>query len=449
MPSAGTTANNRRLLLASAVSFFTGLQVRTVIDLFGPDSIAAVQREDYSAWLPDDVGAGGKRIKLAKGAEGEDLDAAQTAAPKKKGGRKRRRNRKKKILLEDEGDPKGKPPRPPQKFNSMNYTNDFEPLKWSLPVPTELAFKSSDEFMAEYISTKRAKNIELPWEHKDRYSHQKISLPLPIISTNFPKSATLTMKHYFACGGATSIHTSTQQGRIGICMMENQFAGKPPLDGCDTHKDHNTKQRLPIDFISDIGLQGPPCYYASMHNGGLENIAKHYPNSTILMVTRNATNWARSIKKWGNLLHRWKKICGFDGRFRSSDHSIAYWDDLHEEAETYEEYWVQFYHAHTQKIREFAMEHLTMTYVEAELEDPDMAEKMERYTTISRECIMDCHPGPKWIKLHNQTSRCHPVGKNPALKATVVDEDSYDGDNDDKTEENEGNMDDDEPEMEE
>lgn len=448
MPSSSSTAQNRRLLLASAVSFFAGLQVRTVIDLFGPNSIVAVQRDESAAWLPDDVGAGGKKIiRPAKGAEAKDLEADQAAAPKKKGGRRRRK--KKQKILEDEEDPKKKPAKPPQKFNSMNYTRDFEPLKWSLPVPTELAYKSSDDFMADYISAKRAKNIELPWEHKDQYSHQKISLPLPIISPNFPKSATLTMKTYFACGGATSIHTSTQQGRIGICMMENQFADKPPLEGCDTHKDHKTRELLPIDFISDIGLQGPPCYYASMHNGGLENIAKHYPNSTILMVTRNATSWARSIKKWGNLLHRWKKMCGFDGRFRSSDHSIAYWDDLHEDAETYEEYWVQFYHAHTQKIREFAMEHLTMTYVEAELEDPDMAEKMERYTTISRDCIMDCHPGPKWIKQHNQTSRCHPVGKNPALMKAAAEADEESDDDDDRTEESEGNMDDDEPETEE
>ena len=86
-------------------------------------------------------------------------------------------------------------------------------------------------------------------------------------------------------------HTSTNNS-----MMENQMKGLPPMNGCDTHKERHRELEegeeedddeeegegnkvhnvVPIDFISDIGLQGPPCYYASLHDGGLENIARHY-----------------------------------------------------------------------------------------------------------------------------------------------------------------------------
>ena len=82
---------------------------------------------------------------------------------------------------------------------------------------------------------------------------------------------------------------------------------------------------VPIDFISDIGLQGPPCYYSSLHDGGLENIAKYYPDATIMLVTRNASSWYRSMSKWGSIMHRWKKFCGFDGYHASND---KYWTKL-------------------------------------------------------------------------------------------------------------------------
>mmetsp|Transcript_20612 Transcript_20612/g.36620 ORF Transcript_20612/g.36620 Transcript_20612/m.36620 type:complete len:218 (-) Transcript_20612:79-732(-) len=190
---------------------------------------------------------------------------------------------------------------------------------------------------------------------------------------------------------------------------------------------------VPIDFISDIGIQGPPCYYASVHDGGLENIAKYYPNATILLVTRNATSWHRSIAKWGSLIHRLKKYCGFDGGLHDGD-TMEYWNNMYTSLpRSKEEYWVNFYQAHTQKIREFAMKHLSMTYVEVELENEKLGEILERYTSVSASCVMDCHPGPKWVKENNATSRCHAVGENPANKNAKpdIEEEEESGDNGD------------------
>ena len=263
-------------------------------------------------------------------------------------------------------------------------------------------------------------------------------MPIPIVGINFPKSATLTMKTYFVCGGITSVHTSTMDGRIGVCMMENQFADNPPLEGCDTHKHKESKEIVPIDFISDIGLQGPPCYYSSLHDGGLENIAKHYPDATIMLVTRNASSWYRSMSKWGSIMHRWKKFCGFDGYHASND---KYWGKL-KRSLSKEEYWVNFYEAHTQKVREFAMEHMSMTYVEAELAD-DLGEVLEPYTGVSPSCVMDCHPGPHWVRKNNATSRCHPVGENPALMKAEHAREAVEEESENIEEEEEGRSDDD------
>ena len=88
---------------------------------------------------------------------------------------------------------------------------------------------------------------------------------------------------------------------------------------------------------------------------------------------------------------------------------MDYWSNNFEDQDQ-EEYWVNFYHAHTQKIRDFAMKHLSMTYVEVELENKRIGEILEKYTKVSPECIQDCHPGPLWMKQNNVASRCHPVG---------------------------------------
>ncbi len=78
-----------------------------------------------------------------------------------------------------------------------------------------------------------------------------------------------------------------------------------------------------------------------------------------------------------------------------------------------EDYWIDFYNAHTQKIREFAMNNPSLTYVEVELEDENMAKKLENYTGVPSTCVMDCHPGPKWVREHpNATRRCVPVNWN-------------------------------------
>jgi len=307
--------------------------------------------------------------------------------------------------------------------------------------------------MAIYIKAKRRHNIPLPWEQKDEYADKLVTLPLPIISLNFPKSATLTMKSYFHCGGITSIHTSTQDGRIAVCLMENQLNDRPPMEGCNLHKMRdgpNKRDVVPIDFISDIGLQGPPCYYPAVHDGGLENIVKHYPNATILLVTRNAAKWYHSISKWGSLVTRLKKYCGFHGdpMYSGAHHNVQnsrYWGKLYQKSqlgggESREDYWVDFYESHTQKIREFAMKHLSLTYVEVELENPRMAEILEGYTRVKRSCVMDCHPGPKWVRENNATDRCHPVGENPALmRKAKEEEEAREGENEEEEEEGSGN----------
>ena len=245
---------------------------------------------------------------------------------------------------------------------------------WSLPSPP-LHPKTSKQFMSELNALKRQHNISLPWE-------TSTPLPLPIISYNLPKSATLTTKEFFACGNIISSHTFIPHGkiRVGDCMRDNFVSNRDPFHKCDIHLKYKKK----IEFYSDLGIQigasGKSCWYNSLHDGGLEHVARYYPNSTIFMVPRNASSWYNSVRKWGNgrLLQGWKKRCNFTGSL--GDYSQADWES--------------FYHAHTEKIRQFAMNNLHITYVEVELETEDAAETMEYYTGIDRGCLQHCFPGP-------------------------------------------------------
>ncbi len=407
------------MVAISAISFFLGLQIKTVQDLFGNSTVRDANSPN-DAWIPNGTdGLPGRRRFKAKRTRIRDRDEISLNERYPKEERRRRKKTE-------------------RQFDSSNY-GDFIPMPWTLPQPTPIRNQTSEEFMADYIAAKRKHNIPLPWEEKEKYADRNVSLPLPIIALNFPKSATLTMAAYFDCGGLTSVHTSTQNGRIAICMLENHLNDAPPMTGCDTYRpraDHRYGERVPIDFISDIGLQGPPCYYASVHDGGLENIAKHYPNATILLVTREATSWYQSMKGWGSMMVRLKKYCGFDGSLHDGA-NMKYWRNMHNSLPKGREgeYWVNFYHAHTQKIRDFAMNHLSMTYVEVELENENMGKILQSYTKISPECVMYCHPGPIWVKKHNTTSKCHPIGQNPPPLKNEVDEDDNTDDENIETEE--------------
>ena len=81
------------------------------------------------------------------------------------------------------------------------------------------------------------------------------------------------------------------------------------------------------------------------------------------------------------------------------------------------------------------MNHLSMTYVEGELENQNMGKILQSYAKISPECVMQCHPGPIWVKKLNTTSKCHPIGQNPAPLKNEVDEDDNTDDENIETEE--------------
>jgi hypothetical protein len=182
-------------------------------------------------------------------------------------------------------------------------------------------------------------------------------------------------------------------------MRDNYLLDAPPFRGCDMHVED---QR--IQFYSDIGVQGPHCFYSSLHDGGLEHIARFHPQATILLLHREFEDWYESILKWGSgrLLQIWTKVCGFEGPRSDVRKSRCQKTDV--------TCWRSFYDAHTEKIRRFAIDHPSLTYLEVQL-DATTPSALESYTGISSKCFQHCHPGkPKDPNIDLKTyKKCHPL----------------------------------------
>jgi len=237
MPPSSTTTSNTstnnklRMVALCFISFAIGLQFKYAIELMISSEGSVIDE----AWAPDDMEVEWPKRENNNGEKNEVTvkippkhrrnnngyqNPEQQQQPNDIEETPRQRRRRKRREQDGSTQPKKKKKyKPPRRYEASNYTNDFKPLPWSLPQPNILRDMSSETFMAGYIKAKHKHNITLPWdieEKEKKYRNKKVSLPLPIISLNFPKSATLTMKTYFDCGGLTSIHTSTQDGRIGI-----------------------------------------------------------------------------------------------------------------------------------------------------------------------------------------------------------------------------------------
>lgn len=226
-------------------------------------------------------------------------------------------------------------------------------------------------------ATSRKEPAPAPTVHvttmEDLMQDTGLKVPNPIFVLSLPKSGTTSTWKYFLCGKQAAAHHYTKNEtrsvfKIGTCMGGNVWADRPMLEGCGGYR-----------VLADAGAiwaRGQRCFYPSVH--GLDNIAKHYPTSTVLLVRRNTTAWVRSARHWNGLLDRMGSACdGFPGNqtYQATDDE-----------------WMDWYEAHNNKIRQFVTDHPTLTYVEASLEDPNTAEYLEERTGVSASCWANCPP---------------------------------------------------------
>jgi hypothetical protein len=210
------------------------------------------------------------------------------------------------------------------------------------------------------------------------FSAQDIKVPYPIFVLNLPKSGTTTIWQYFECGLGPNraVHWwTTQHGkRIGPCVEKNiQQFQRPPLEGCGN-----------FDVWVDFGYaETNACFLPSVH--GLEALYDAYPNATLLFIERDLESWYQSASNWGKMFLKWKRAC------RST-----FFPNIPADKPIRNEDFRQFYQWHTQHIRQFALDHPSMTYLEPplnmSLSSAGVGNWLEEHIGIEASCWGNCRP---------------------------------------------------------
>jgi hypothetical protein len=208
-------------------------------------------------------------------------------------------------------------------------------------------------------------------ETNEQLIHKKL-LKTPIFVVSLPKSGTTSSAAYFSCGGLRASHywariDDGQLRMVGECIQNNIIRQRPPLEGCGSY-----------DVWTDTGYaEFNRCFYPSID--GLDAFYNAYPNSTLMMVTRNTSSWFHSFFEWNNhrLFRRWIR-CNATGM---PNNNHGKWKDFH-----------NYYEWHQNMIRKFAQNHPSMTYVELSLESPDAGRILEEAFGIPETCWGKCTP---------------------------------------------------------
>ena len=203
-----------------------------------------------------------------------------------------------------------------------------------------------------------------------------LKVKTPIVVVSLPKSGTSSIWKFFLCAGHMAAHTysranQTTSHRIGHCIENNVKDKQKPFAGCG-----------PYYVWSDIGyveLDNNECFYPSIH--ALDALYEAYPEMTLLLMRRNSTKWAHSIQKFNFIGSRWAN-CNADGMPKSSDLKAL----------------TDFYAEHVARLRKFAQDHPSVTFLDMPLEGKETAQMLEDAFGAPASCWKNCAPGKKACK---------------------------------------------------
>jgi hypothetical protein len=127
---------------------------------------------------------------------------------------------------------------------------------------------------------------------------------------SLPKSGRTSISQYFNCGGYAASHQfvkindkSSELSRD--CIHRNVLAGRAPLDNCGVHgicilvvvpANGATKRFADVSAAASLH---PEIDYYHPSVLGMDALYQHYPNATMVMITRHSTIWYKSIGKFG------------------------------------------------------------------------------------------------------------------------------------------------------
>lgn len=218
-------------------------------------------------------------------------------------------------------------------------------LSSQLSSSTASCFEARDDTVPEHLYGKLAK---------------------PYLNLGFPKTGTSSLHKFFECGGLQSAHYRCNRiDSCARCIRQSVEAGGDPLELCALGR-------------KDIDV------YAQMDDGHyfpqievLDDIVAAYPEATLFLTFRNMTKWYNSLKKWpprkrGPHLNdklRENNITGFPTGVGENVSEFSDW-----------------FCNHVQRVRRVVNDNPSLTLVEVDIEDANIAKRMSDMFEIGESC---------------------------------------------------------------
>lgn len=240
-------------------------------------------------------------------------------------------------------------------------------------------FVNNATYTINVDSNQTAENNTKFWQDLSNEQRKRLAKKLrrmsPIVAAGLPKTGTTSLHKYFASLHKASIfrssHTFTTlangtKPRAGACMQDNLVNGRKMLHGCGR-----------FHVWSDSGYaKGGNCFYPLWH--ALDEFAEQYPHATIILNTRNATQWTASIQNWakGSLAKRWTKCRNAPALPKNMK----------------EKKWISFYNKYHDRIRKVCKTHATLKCIEFDISDANAGTILEANFGIPASHWRNCNP---------------------------------------------------------
>lgn len=182
-------------------------------------------------------------------------------------------------------------------------------------------------------------------------------IELPILVVGMPKVGTTSITEFFKCSGRYKVsHHQCKgrggHGRCGVLIRDNVLEGRPPLQATG---DFDVYAQMDA-FALSAKYFDYKCYMPQVEI--LNELHAHYPNATLILNTRNVTNWIKSLHNYnsGNMLKRLVQcnITGLPNGVGNND------SDLY-----------TFFQNHLDRIRSFVKTHQSHKLIEFNIESHD------------------------------------------------------------------------------
>lgn len=243
---------------------------------------------------------------------------------------------------------------------------EWEPIindnkKSSSPVVAEATSSAlSSQLSSSTASCFEARDDTVP-------EHLYGKLAKPYLNLGFPKTGTSSLHKFFECGGLRSAHYRCNRvDSCARCIRQSVEAGGEPLELCE------------------LGGNNKFDVYAQMDDGHyfpqievLDDIVAAYPEATLFLTFRNMTKWYNSLKKWpprkrGPHLNdklRENNITGFPTGVGKNVSEFSDW-----------------FCNHVQRVRRVVNDNPSLTLVEVDIEDSNIAKRMSDMFEIDESC---------------------------------------------------------------